>query len=88
MRQAGLFFTHIDSSGGVLYEPSVCLLTGLPGERLPELMELIRQYCQPYHQFIPTHLNVHPHIAPLPMVETEMGGAVVFIIEVDRFEQL
>lgn len=88
MRQAGFYFTHIDSMGGILQEQTVCLLAGTSGPRLPELLDLAQQACKPYRQFIPTHLNVQTHLAPLPMVEAEMGGAVIYIVEVERFEQI
>lgn len=88
MRQAGFYFTHIDSLGGILQEQSVCLMAGTTEPRLPELLELARQNCKPYHQFLPTHLNIQTNMAPLPMVEAEMGGATVYIVEVERFEQI
>lgn len=88
MRQRGFYFTHIDSLGGVFHEPTVCLLAGTSKERLSELLDLVRECCQPFQQFIPTHLNLDPHLAPLPMVEAHLGGAVVYVTEIERFEQL
>ncbi len=86
--QERFYFTKIDSSGGLIQEPNATLLIGLNNTRLEPLLELVRKVCQPYRQFIPAHVSVHPmHMQPA-MIEAEMGGATVYMLEVERFEQL
>jgi uncharacterized protein YaaQ len=82
------YFTKIDSSGGIVQEPMVCLLVGLNSARLGTLLELSRKYCKPYRQYIPTNLNVQPGLSEFPMIEAQMGGATVCVLNVERFEQL
>ncbi len=86
--QERFYYTKIDSAGGLIQEPNVTLLIGLHESRLETLLELVRKICQPYRQFIPAHVSVHPmHMQPA-MIEAEMGGATVYVLEVERFEQL
>lgn len=88
LSQERFYFTKIDSTGGLVQEPNVTLLIGLNESRLNSFLELVRKVCQPYRQFIPAHVSVHPmHMQPA-MIEAEMGGATVFVLEVERFEQL
>jgi uncharacterized protein YaaQ len=88
LSQERFYFTKIDSTGGLVQEPNVTLLIGLNESRLGAFLELVRKVCQPYRQFIPAHVSVHPmHMQPA-MIEAEMGGATVFVLEVERFEQL
>ena len=86
--QNGFYYTIIDSSGGVIQEPMVCLLIGLDSSRLTPLLELVHQNCGPYRQFIPTQMNVQPGYTQPTMIEAQMGGALVYSMCVERFIQI
>jgi uncharacterized protein YaaQ len=87
LQQERFYFTVIDTSGGVVNEQVVCLLRGLPEQRLPVLLELVRKNCQTYRQYITAQMRAPGDFLTLPMVEAQMGGAVVYLMNVDRFEQ-
>jgi uncharacterized protein YaaQ len=85
----GFYFTKIDSSGGIIQEPMVCLLIGFDKSRKEDLMKLSRKYCQPHKQYIPANMSIQPGYAnQIPMIEAQMGGAVIHLLNVERFEQL
>ena len=88
LQQEKFYFTVIDTSGGVINEQVVCLMLGLPEERLPVLVDLARKHCQPYRQYIPAQMQPPGELMMLPMVEAQAGGAVVYLMNVERFEQL
>jgi uncharacterized protein YaaQ len=81
-------FTTIDSSGGMFQEPAQTLLVGLNSSRLSLLLALVQKYCQPQTQYIPAQLSIPPNYTVLPMVEARTGGALVYTLIVERFEQL
>jgi uncharacterized protein YaaQ len=81
------FFTKIDSSGLVFQEPNIFLLIGLNNTRLSGLMGLVDQYCQPYKEYIPVQFNHSASLPPLAMIEAKAGGALVYVMDVERFEQ-
>ncbi len=86
--QERFYFTKIDSSGGMLQEPTVCLLVGLKRERLQELNLILQADCRPYRQYIPTQMSMPADYTQVPMIEAQMGGAVVYSMNVERFVQV
>ncbi|OQY19230.1 MAG: hypothetical protein DRI77_03965 [Chloroflexi bacterium] len=84
----GFYFTRLDSSGGILYESTLSLLVGLDRARRPRLLEHIRECCRTRRQFIPAHAEA-PMLEVQPtMIEVETGGATVYVLDIERFEQL
>jgi uncharacterized protein YaaQ len=85
--QNRFYFTRIDSSGGFLEQATVSLLAGINHERQEQLLELIRTTCHVRRMYIPARVEP-PMIQSQPvMIEAEVGGATIFILEVESFEQ-
>ena len=84
----GFYVTQVDSSGGILYEATVSLIIGLNQARLPRLLEHIRECCPTRRRFIPAHVEA-PLLEIQPvMIEAEVGGATIYALDIERFEQL
>jgi uncharacterized protein YaaQ len=84
----GFYVTQIDSMGGLFHEATVSMLIGLDRIRLPRLLEHIRECCHVRRQFLPAHVE-GPFLESQPvMIEAEVGGATVYVFDVERFEQL
>lgn len=84
----GFYVTQIDSTSGFLQEATASLLIGLDQARLPHLLERLRTLCLPQTRYLPVHLEVTmTEIQPM-MIETQVGGATVFVLNVERFEQV
>jgi len=84
----GFYTTQIDSAGGLLYEATVSLLIGLNSARLPRLLEHLRECCRTRRRYIPAHVEA-PLLEIQPvMIEAEVGGATVYVLDVERFEQI
>jgi uncharacterized protein YaaQ len=82
------YLTQVDSSGGILHEATVSLLIGLDQARLPRLLEHIRECCRTRRRFIPAHIEA-PLLEVQPvLIEAEVGGATVYVLDVERFEQV
>jgi uncharacterized protein YaaQ len=81
-------FTKIDSSGMVFQEPRLCLLIGLNDTRFTALMALVNEYCQPYEEFVPVQFTPPAGFPPMSMIEASAGGALVYLLDVERFEQI
>jgi uncharacterized protein YaaQ len=82
------FFTIIDSTNSLFHEPTVCLLLGLNHDRIETLNKLVQKYCQPYRKFIPVQLRATDEISNLPVLESQEGGATLYALAVDHFEQI
>lgn len=84
----GFYVTQVDSSGGILYEATVTLFIGLERARLSHLLAHVRECCHTRRRFIPAHVEA-PLLEVQPvMIEAEVGGATVYVLDVERFEQL
>jgi len=87
LRRTQFYFTVIDSTGGMLQEPMVCLLLGIEQWRMTDLLEIVRQCCQPYMHYVPAQMHMPSDVSSLPMVEAQVGGALVYTMNVERFVQ-
>jgi uncharacterized protein YaaQ len=87
MREKDYRFTEVDSSGGFLQEPITCFFVGMNNQRLQPFLELVRSVCHMRMQYIPARLDVAAILGQPVMIEAEMGGAVIFALEVERFVQ-
>lgn len=82
--------TRINTAGGFLREGNVSFLLGVGDERLGQLLSIIRRNCVTRTQYVnplPPIMEPGEFYMPYP-VEVQVGGATVFVFEVERFEQL
>lgn len=87
LNKARYFFTRIDSAGFSIQESTACLMIGVDQPRLNGLMRLIEETCQPRQEYVPVQFNPPAGFPPMSMIEARIGGASVFHLEVERFEQ-
>ena len=81
--------TVISTTGGFLREGNATLFVGTEDDKVDEVLGIIRENCHTRTQ----HVNPLPPVMepgemylPTP-IEVEVGGATVFVIDVDRFER-
>ena len=88
LMQAGFQITKLATTGGFLKAGNVTILIGLEDSRLDEAMDLIRKYSNTRKQIIPTTANLGVGFHPAMPVEVTVGGATVFVLNVEQFEKL
>lgn len=85
--RAGFKFTVIGSTGGFLREGNTTILIGVDEPELAALQNVFRENCQSRDQLV----NVMPYEAATPgafvpsPVKVPVGGAVMFVLNVDEF---
>jgi uncharacterized protein YaaQ len=82
--------TRLHSSGGFLRQSNATVMLGVDEDKVEEVLDLIRVNCTSRTQVVnpmPPIMEPGEFYMPYP-VEVEMGGAVVFVVPVDRFERL
>lgn len=87
---AGYGATTISTTGGFLRQGNATILVGTQDEKVPHVLQLIRENCRTRRQFVnplPPVMEPGEMYIPAP-VEVQVGGATVFVLEVVRFEQL
>ena len=80
--------TKIGSSGGFLRRGNATILSCVEAGDVENVLALVRQECQARTEFIPVQALPFPEsILPAEPVEVRVGGAIVFVIPVERFEK-
>jgi uncharacterized protein YaaQ len=82
------FFTIIDMSRGFFHETTILLLLGLNQSRQETLNNLVKKYCRPQKKFIPVQMRASSELSHLPVIEAIVGGATLYQIPVEHFEQV
>ncbi|MFC4075569.1 cyclic-di-AMP receptor [Salinithrix halophila] len=81
--------TKLASTGGFLKAGNTTFMIGIEDDRVEGVLSLIKENCQSRQQMMAPMSsmggNADSYI-PYP-VEVQVGGATVFILPVDRFEQ-
>ena len=86
----GISTTRLCSTGGFLKHGNTTILTGIEESRLDEVIGIIKSNSKSRVQ--PARPPMPPGVAGVvqPMVTTEIivGGATLFILDVERFEKV
>ena len=90
LSDAGLSVTRLASSGGFLQQGNVTLLVGVDEERVDQAVQLIRENCRERTRYLtPMPPMVEPGEVFMPFpVEVQVGGATIFVLDVEQFERL
>lgn len=85
----GIRATKLASTGGFLKSGNTTFMIGIEDERVQEVMQLIKANCKIREQLVtpvsPMGGTSDSYI-PFP-VEVQVGGATVFVLPIERFEQ-
>ena len=87
---AGISVTRFNSSGGFLQQGNATLLIGVDEERVEQVVTLIRENCRERNRYLtpmPPMVEPGEFFMPYP-VEVQVGGATVFVLNVESFEKL
>jgi uncharacterized protein YaaQ len=86
---AGFRATRINTVGGFLRKGNATILAGVEQERLHRALLIVRDNCETRTEyFVPTAPGEVGEPYPLDPIQVQVGGATVFVLEVERFERL
>lgn len=85
----GYRVTRIASTGGFFRQGNTTLFCGVSDDKVQNLTALLRKTCTRRSRMMP----IAPHSAEHPMtvgayVEVTVGGATIFVLDVEHFEQI
>ncbi|MBI3737724.1 MAG: cyclic-di-AMP receptor [Chloroflexi bacterium] len=78
---------YLASAGGFLGRRNATLLIGLPEGREEEALKALRESCRQRIEYLTMPLEGSPLPMPTPVPVT-VGGATVFALPVERFEEV
>jgi uncharacterized protein YaaQ len=80
--------TKVSSTGGFLRRGSATIFSGVDAEDIDNVMAIIRDLCKARTEFVPAQALPFPDsIQPAEPVQVRVGGAIVFVLPVERFEK-
>lgn len=89
LNQHGFRLTRIGSTGGFLQQGNTTILSGVEDEQANAAIDLLRKNSERRTRFMPMATGAAPNgMAIYNYVEVEIGGATVFVLDVDHFEQV
>ncbi len=80
--------TKVSSTGGFLRRGNATILSGVEAQDVDDVLALIRSECKARTEFVPAQALPFPEsIYPAEPVQVRVGGAIVFVVPVERFEK-
>lgn len=86
LNQHGYSVTKLATTGGFLHAGNTTLLIGTEDDKVSEVMQIVQAECRTRKQITATSAPMGG-IMPCP-IEVEVGGATVFVLDVEQFEKL
>ena len=87
--RVGYTATVVSTTGGFLRQGNATLLIGVKDSLVQQVLEIIRETCHERTVFVnavPPLAEYEEALAYAP-IEVQVGGAVVFVLDVKRFEK-
>ena len=88
LTQAGFSSTKLSTTGGFLMAGNTTVLIGVDDEKVQQAIDVIHEHSFSRKQMIPTTTEMSYGYYPSMPVEVTVGGATVFVVDVERFERL
>lgn len=88
LSRGGFSCTRLSTTGGFLLAGNVTLLIGVEAERVQPAIDIIRKFSHSRRQLVSTFTELSYGYMPAMPVEVTVGGATLFVVDVERFERL
>lgn len=88
LTKGGFSSTKLATTGGFLMSGNVTILIGVDEEKVQEVIDIIREFSHSRKQMIPTTTEMGYGYYPSMPVEVTVGGATIFVVDIERFERV
>ena len=89
LNEEGYQVTKLSTMGGFLKLKNVTMLIGTEDDKVEKALEIMKNICKKRQQVVSTPVDASFMESPLTTysASVEVGGATVFILDVERFEK-
>jgi len=84
----GFSVTKLASTGGFLMAGNTTFLVCSEDDKVDEIIEIIREHSRKRKQFVPSASSYGAGSFTSFPVEVSVGGATVFVTDIERFEKV
>lgn len=88
LTKRGFSSTKLATTGGFLMAGNVTILVGVDEEKVDTVISIIREESHSRKQMIPTATEMSYGYCPSTPVEVTVGGATIFVVDIERFERV
>lgn len=88
LTREGFTVTKLATTGGFLMAGNTTLIAGVDDDKVQQVMDLIAKHSRKRSQIMPTSASYGVGLYTSFPVEVTVGGATVFVLNVDRFEKV
>ncbi len=88
LTKAGYAITKLATVGGFLHSGNTTMLIGAEDEKVEDILSIIGKYSKQRQKLIPAAISAGMEIFTSMPVEVTVGGATIFILDVERFIRL
>lgn len=86
--QAGFTVTKLATTGGFLMAGNVTMMIGTEDEKVDDCIDIISRYSRQRTEVVPSTANYGSQLTASMPLEVTVGGAAIFVTNVDRFEKV
>ena len=86
--RGGFSVTRLATTGGFLMAGNTTLLIGTQDEKVDECIQIISGCCKQRTEVVPGTTGYGPGLTTAVPIQVTVGGATVFVTNVERFEKL
>ena len=85
--EAGFRVTKLATTGGFLKSGNTTLIIGVEADKVQKVIDVVEDICKTRKQIIttPTPITGNLDMYMSYPIEVEVGGATIFVIDVDQF---
>ena len=87
LTKRGFSSTKLSTTGGFLMAGNVTILVGVDEEKVQTVIDIIKEHSHSRKQMIPHHHRDELRLLSSMPVEVTVGGATIFVIDIERFER-
>ena len=88
LTKARFSVTKLATTGGVLMSGNTTFLIGVDDDKVSEVIDIIAKHSKKRKQMVPSAGMVDVGMYSAFPVEVTVGGAIVFVMNVERFEKV
>ena len=88
LTRSGFQATKIATTGGFLMAGNTTFISGVPDEKVDEVIGIISKHSSRRTQVVPSTSTMDVGMYSSFPVEVSVGGATIFVLNVDRFEKV
>ena len=88
LTKAGFSSTKLATTGGFLMAGNVTILVGVDEEKVQTVIDIIREHSHSLFYMVTTTTEMSYGYYPSMPVEVVVGGATIFVVDIERFERV